>query len=515
MHLDFWNNPLIVSSLRIRYRRGSLMNVLTTYFLVLVAGGAILFYYRARVPGPFPHNLLLGVLGAQFLISFIAASSTTSGSLRNEVVNRTLDFQRIATLSPFQILTGKLLGEASFAFLSIIPTIPLTVYCCLILGVEGMNLLNLVLVYVTVLTTTILSGSLGLLQPLETDPSGKVKPANNLGAVMLGSFFCCVPALVTGGTSLLMRPWSAALVGVFTPIPTFVGIHQNDPWQYSLLFFGQHIPFILFTPISQLVLAGLILHAMIRRLVNPSRTIISRRVAFLLLFAFDLIVAGIFYDDLQRFSLLIRTAAFWLAHSLYAIFLVSLVTPNRDSLWSWLWRFRGRSSWLHDRALGDRSVNTLVLVIIAGIGLFDYLGLVILPAIFVFTPVTVSQFLPEAIQIGVACSILFLAVGSLFQFMLVAFESNGRSLFFTLLLLLILPVDLAGRYYRIDFLVSLTPSGQFGYWFHDEPSQSLFAMVAVYAAILLLTQVGTHRVIGAMSRIVAGKLERMQVATTT
>jgi hypothetical protein len=512
MHLDFWNNPLIVSSLRVRYRRGSLMNLLTSYFLLLDAGGAVLFYYRARFPGPFPHNLLLGVLGAQFLISFIAASSTTSASVRNEVVNRTLDFQRIATLSPLQILLGKLLGEASFAFLSIIPTIPLSVYCCLILGVEGMNLSNLLLVYMTLLTTTILSGSLGLLQPLEADPSGKVNPANNLGAVMLGSFFCCVPALLTGGTSLLMRPWTAALLGVFTPIPTFVGIHQNDPWQYSLLFFGQHIPFILFTPISQLVLTSLILHAMVRRLVNPSRTIISRRVAFLLLFAFDLIVAGVFYTDLQPFSLLVRTAAFWVAHLCFGLFLVNLVTPNRNSLWSWLWRFRGHSSWLHDRALGDRSVNTLVLVIMAAIGLVDYFALVVGPSAFVFPPAAVTQFLPEAIQIGVACTVLFLAAGSLFQWMVVAFERSGRSLFFTLVLLLILPADLAGRYYRVDFLISLTPSGQFGHWFHDEPSQSLYAMVALYAAILLVTQLGTHRAIAAMSRIVAGKLELMQVA---
>ena len=79
------------------------------------------------------------------MISFMMAFSTTSQSMRNEVVNRTLDFQRIATLSPVQILLGKLLGEPMLAFFSIIPTIPIAVYCCLILGVEGMNLPNLLL----------------------------------------------------------------------------------------------------------------------------------------------------------------------------------------------------------------------------------------------------------------------------------------------------------------------------------------------------------------------------------
>ncbi len=53
MHWDFWNNPLIVTSLRIRYRRGGLMNLMMAYFLVLVAGSALL-YYRPGLPGRFP-----------------------------------------------------------------------------------------------------------------------------------------------------------------------------------------------------------------------------------------------------------------------------------------------------------------------------------------------------------------------------------------------------------------------------------------------------------------------------
>jgi len=59
MHLDFWNNPLVVTALRIRYRRGGLMNLMTVYFLLLVTGGAVLYYYRDRIQGAqgaFPRN---------------------------------------------------------------------------------------------------------------------------------------------------------------------------------------------------------------------------------------------------------------------------------------------------------------------------------------------------------------------------------------------------------------------------------------------------------------------------
>ncbi|HEV8060779.1 MAG TPA: hypothetical protein VGP68_12945 [Gemmataceae bacterium] len=517
MHWDFWNNPLIVTSLRIRYRRGGLMNLMTAYFLVLVAGSVLLFYYRDRFAGPFPRNLLLGVLGVQFLISFMMASSITSQSLRNEVANRTLDFQRIATLSPFQILLGKLLGEPVLAFFSIIATIPIAVYACLILGVEGMTSFgNFLLVYATLVTTTVLSGATGLLQPLEQDPNGKTKPANNLGAILFGSLFCAVPVLVLGGQSILSTGWSAAILGILTPIPTYVGIFHGDPWKYRMEFYGREIPFFVLTPLMQLAMVGLIVHAMMRRLVNPSRTILSRPLAYLLLFACDLIVGGVFYDGVppNGLGLYAKSAAFWLVHMIFGLLLITMVTPSRDTLWSWLWRFRGQRSWVGDSSLGERSVNTLVLVIMAGLGLIDYFAMLVVPARTVFAPDEVNRFMPEAIQIAVACTTLFLAAGSLFQWLIIAFDRSGRGFFFTLLVLLVMPVHLAGYYFHIGFLLALAPSDHFRHWFSPkdpEPAQSLIPMIGFYAVILLLTQVWTHRRIAAMNRVVLGKLRTMGV----
>ena len=42
MKLDFWNNPIIVSAFRVKYRRGGLFNLTTVYLLILVAGGCLL-----------------------------------------------------------------------------------------------------------------------------------------------------------------------------------------------------------------------------------------------------------------------------------------------------------------------------------------------------------------------------------------------------------------------------------------------------------------------------------------
>jgi hypothetical protein len=153
-----------------------------------------------------------------------------------------------------------------------------------------------------------------------------------------------------------------------------------------------------------------------------------------------------------------------------------------------------------------------VLVIMAGIGLIDYFAMLLMPATILFSPAEINPFMPDAVQIAVACTILFLAGGSLFQWLIIAFDRSGRGFFFTLFLILIVLVHLVGSYFQIDYLLAFTPSNHFGHWFKNEPSQNLAAMVTLYALILLVTQVWTHRRIAAMNRIVLGKLRAMNVA---
>src|SRR5438552_6007837 len=103
MRYDFWNNPIVVSAFRVKYRRGGLYNITVLYILLMATVGMVLHYYRSTFP-PFPRAYMLGLLGLQFFVSGLVAVATTAASFRNEVVNRTLDFQRIASLSPAQIL---------------------------------------------------------------------------------------------------------------------------------------------------------------------------------------------------------------------------------------------------------------------------------------------------------------------------------------------------------------------------------------------------------------------------
>ena len=81
MKLDFWNNPIIVSSFRVRYRRGGLFNLTAIYVMLLVVGGVVMYHYRDRIPGTWSRNYLLALLGVQFFLSAAMAGGTTATSM--------------------------------------------------------------------------------------------------------------------------------------------------------------------------------------------------------------------------------------------------------------------------------------------------------------------------------------------------------------------------------------------------------------------------------------------------
>src|SRR3954471_17550153 len=115
MSWAFWENPIVVSAFRVRYRRATPLRTTTVYLMLLTAGGAVMQYYDRQLGGTWPRNYYLVLMGLQFTVSALIALSATSASVRSEVTNRTLDFQRIAALSPRQIILGKLLGEPAMA----------------------------------------------------------------------------------------------------------------------------------------------------------------------------------------------------------------------------------------------------------------------------------------------------------------------------------------------------------------------------------------------------------------
>src|SRR5687767_10128297 len=116
MTFDFWNNPLVVSALRIKHRRWVSAGAASMYVLVLLGLGLVLYTYQHALPAPWPRVWFLSIVALQFMVSSLLAMVATFSSLQTEIVNRTLDYQRIVALSPGQILLGKLLGESAGSY---------------------------------------------------------------------------------------------------------------------------------------------------------------------------------------------------------------------------------------------------------------------------------------------------------------------------------------------------------------------------------------------------------------
>jgi hypothetical protein len=510
MKVDFWNNPLVVSAFRVKYRRGGVFNLTTIYLLLLVAGGAVLQYYNHLFGGLWQRNYLMALLGLQFFVSALAASTATGSSMRAEVLERTLDFQRIATLTPKQLLLGKLLGEPAIAYLLAIATIPLAAFCW-IAGVPGLSLGVLILLYVSLATSTILFGTLGLMQPVELPASkSAASGGGNWGWMLLVLALILAPA----SQSLLSSPGSAALTGVLTPIPALVGLFHANPWEYCLSMYGLQIPFLLVTPVLQLALAFLLFQVMARRILNPLNTSLGKPTAYAVLLGVDSLVAGVLAEPTPLgMPIVRRCAVFCLSHLVLSYLLLGSITPSRDALSSWVWRFRGRSPWLRGLWLGDRTENGLALVTFCLMGGAGLCLFVLWPAAALEGSATVMA---ERVEVGsmlVVTALLVLSLGTVYQWFVSVAGRAGRGAFSTLVAILNAPFHIVGQYYHNDFLLALTPSAHFAAWLGGWPSPRLVPLVIVYTLILVVTGALLRQRIRQAERVVDRKLEMMGVVS--
>jgi hypothetical protein len=511
MHIDFWNNPIVVSAFRVKYRRGGVFNITTLWVLLLVTGGALFARFAdPAVVGSWPRNYLLALLVIQFITSALLAGNATSDSIRTEVMNRTLDFQRITALSPAQIVLGKLLGEPALAYLLAIATVPLAAYCWT-LGVAGVSLGVLFLLYVNLASNTFLLGTLGMLQRLEpgSKRSGR-SPMSLLFVVVLACI--ALPPLTTKASAILSVPWSAAVVGLLTPIPAFFGLYTANPWGPHLSFFDLPIPMLLVTPLSQFALALLCFHTMVRRLVNPLDTSLGKGLGYLILLAMDVMTAAVLLEPLPLgMAIVPRVAAFCLVHLLVGLWLMNSVTPWRESLHSWVWRFRGRTPRLWDWWLGERSENVLALVTFCVIGNLCLALLVLLPAGLQdgFAPIRRSG--PVLASVVITTTLLMLTFGTLHQWFVFIAGRNGKAALATLMVIIILPLQLVGEYYHSAFLLALSPTAHFGRWLSGGYLPHLEYLLVVCAGLLLWSWLALRRRIRRLEEITDQKLLQMGV----
>ncbi len=515
MSLDFWNNPLVVSAFRVKYRRGGVFHYTALYILLLLGGGGLLYYYAPQLGITYwPQTYLIALFGVQYFLSPLMASVATSTSMKSEVVNRTLDFQRIAALSPRQILLGKLLGEPAHAFLFGIATIPLAVWC-FALGVKGIGLVELFLLYVNLATATILFGSVGLLNRLEPTEN-KANTGGQAAGWAWGWIVAAVWVAIGSGFRGGAVPASAVPGGLVSPAMVVVGMVAGSPWDAYVLCYGLRIPFLVLAPLAQLLVAGLCFHSMVRRLVNPLNTALDKPTAYAVLLVVDLFAAAHLYTALAA-DFTTSAARFCVVHLLASLAMTTAVTPGRETLQSWVWRLRRQAPRLRALWIGERSENALALVTFSLIGAAVFVLGMLLPEAQRLGWPLVEQSADVLVPVAGLTLLLTFSLGTAFQWFQTFGVGRGAGAGFVSLIILVNAVPhLFGYYYQLPEVAALAPSAQYFQWISNGPinmpgTLPLWPILALYGSILVLAWLSLRRRLRRYEKAVDQKLEQMGV----
>ena len=523
IRLDFWNNPIVVSAFR---SKGKKQFPLATYIVLLVGIGAVLEYF-SRVSDrpwitPWTQIHLVVVASVTAGASFLFAMVATQSSIAAEVSNKTLDFQRIAGMSPAQVVVGKIFGEPALAYLLIPASFPVALFG--VLKSESLTVGSLLVAYLGLAAFAVLGGATGLLHPLEQSsnkPGGGGAAAGWAILFMIGA-----PYLIGGGFLIRTSPTAAFVLGTFTPAPVIAGLYAGDVWKYSLHLFDWSIPFAIYSPIVHIGLSFLLFAVMTRRLKNPVETPLPKPLAYLALAIADLAIVGylIGEDPLKKFGGVgYNLATYSIASIVVTLLLMFCVTPNREGVDSWIWRLRGVKHDWRDWLFGDRSPN-LVAVLVMGV--VNAAGACVLLAAsggvregLIESNLLGTNQAPFPNWVGVAVAIvLVLSFGFALQATSLAVKRMTAFIILgTFYLLFGMILAGFGRSMQWPFAASLSPFAHFIAWMDPREFQEIgISSTPYFVAFSIVAAVGvglTLRYLWGFQGIVAAKLRGMGITS--
>ncbi len=496
MNLLPWNNPLVGTAFMLRARRGNQLINVTLYVIVLVMGYVGWQYYLTLNPqiSGNPHNTFLRILfGVQCFLSGIVMLGQAGSSLKNEVMNKTLDFQRIAATGPWEILLGKLFGMPVMAYLLALSSIPVAVFT-LANGATGVTILDLLLIWLQLLTFLFLLGSCAIQNTLQITTTKGTGAAPGFGMFMAGVGLMIYGTFAAGDSvTYLMDPRRMTMGALFSPLTAYAGIAAENPWAANFYWFDFRIPCLFFTPVAHIVIAWFFLSIMARRLANVDNSPLGKGKSYLFVILADLILAGVLHAcranggvlGAAGMSLQARVGLFLLIHTLISAIYFVTVTPRTDQIISWIWRFR-TGSYLRDSLVEDRAPNTIPVLINL---LFAGLGVVVLSLVSSDTFTAPSFLLDACLTAGMT----ILTYGLLYQlFHLISrkFASLYIIMFFMLLGLVPVIIGSTLRQPRLTefhtlgkVLLMCTPFSQALRWVNEDMDK-VFADVPPYPVAL-------------------------------
>lgn len=511
MHILPWTNPLVGTAFMLRARRGNLLANASLYVVVLIVAMVGWQYYLSLNPAVklHPHKtFLLMLFGGQCFISGILMMGQAGGGLKNEVMNKTLDFQRIAATGPWDILLGKLLGLPWMAYVLALSAIPVAVFT-LLNGVPGVTILDLLLLWMQILTFLFLLGSCCIQNTLQATSSKSTGASPGFG-IFMGVMGVIIYGSFAGGdsSSYLSDPRRMTLGALLSPLTGYAGIAVEDPWAARFYWFSVPIPCIIFTPIAHLVIAWFALSIMARRLENTESTPLGKGKSYLMLVLADLVMAGVLSScnragpplGVAGFTLQQQIGLFLLLHGLLSVVYFIALTPRADQVMTWIWRFRTKQP-LVDALYMDGAPNTVAILvnfIIAACGI---------SLIYLFRGDNVAN-VPFLLESTMIVSMIILFIALLFQaFQLVSRKYGSAYIILFLFIVCLMPVVLGGIMVQsqlLDYkfvgkmLLQASPFSQILQWIVPDGDKKLYEIdpcpvIIGYSALSALALLYTWR----------------------
>jgi hypothetical protein len=231
---------------------------------------------------------------------------------------------------------------------------------------------------------------------------------------------------------------------------------------------------------------------------------ISKPMAYALLAAVDLVSAALLFNlghvgtsDKDLGTLIsMRAVIFCLVHLFASLALTFGMTAWRETLYSWVWRFRRRRPLLVDLCWGDRSENVLSLATFALMGLVNLGLFIVLPAAWAewTGPTDANLFLsalPTWIAAAIMTAVLILAFGTIHQWLLLIAGRPGSPITFILAAMATF-IPLAGGFQKkTEWLMSFSPAMYYAHWLTldtrgPKPAFSFSVLVLLYLAVFML-----------------------------
>jgi hypothetical protein len=360
-----------------------------------------------------------------------------------------------------------------------VASFPVAIVCW---AIGGVDLISVILLYINLLLYVLFCGAAGLTMRVELRDDKRV---DTISILALSGLLSAIPILSTLSLDLPRRVVALAVL-----------------------------------PIVMLVLILFVLHVMIRTLESPFNPPVGKAVAYVLLLVFDGLAAAAIAlflpagvgPRLPVSGVGPKLVVFWCVHLMASTYVISGVTPWREVLRTWAWRYRGRVPFWRDAGFGNRSPNRLAVLMDVAIGLLTYAA-VFLPILYVIEGEKALGSNVEALWgAPLLATVLVLAYGAVFQWNSLIFGRSGNGIIVLFVAALVAPYYI-GLIEEVGLLMYVSPIPHFTQWFSEKPGQveMLLIPLALLGGLQFLAETSFSARMRYLGRVVERKLQTMGV----